>query len=88
MVAAEVGEALQRLVDLADAKEEQCKLRVELARLNAERYQANDTAIDLLRVVLDDLVDEQQALDDVVALAEGRCAQFRKRLRCYYINRK
>ncbi len=58
---------LERLVDLSDAKSEQCALRVELARMNATRYQAHDTAIDLLRTVLD---DEPGHADAVVALSE------------------
>lgn len=63
----EMVRLLERLVDLADAPAERNSLRMELAQLNAKEYRAYDTAIDLLRAVLDDEPGHPEA---VVALSQ------------------
>ncbi|HEY4103998.1 MAG TPA: tetratricopeptide repeat protein, partial [Polyangiaceae bacterium] len=63
----DLGRLLERLVELAESPAARSALRLELAKLNEERFQALDTAIDLLRAVLD---DEPGRGDAVVALSE------------------
>lgn len=63
----ELGRLLERLVDLADSPSERSELRMELARLNREKFNLPDAAIELLRSVLD---DEPSRADAVVALSE------------------
>jgi tetratricopeptide (TPR) repeat protein len=58
---------LERLVDVADAPDKRSELRLELARLNAERFASADAAIELLRAVLE---DEPGRADAVVFLSE------------------
>ena len=62
-----LGRLLERLVDLADAPAQRSALRLELARLNVEHFEAVDTAVDLLKTVLE---DEPGNSDAVVALSE------------------
>src|SRR5690606_11958726 len=63
----ELGRLLERLVDLANSPSERSELRMELARLNREKFNLPDAAIELLRSVLD---DEPSRADAVVALSE------------------
>ncbi len=63
----DLGRLLERLVDLAESPGARSTLRLELAKLNEERFQSLDTAIELLRAVLD---DEPGRSDAVVALSE------------------
>ncbi|HEY3495662.1 MAG TPA: tetratricopeptide repeat protein, partial [Polyangiaceae bacterium] len=63
----DLGRLLERLVDVADAPEKRSELRLELARLNAERFASADAAIELLRAVLE---DEPGRADAVVFLSE------------------
>jgi len=63
----DLGRLLERLIDMAESPPARSVLRMELAKLNEERFQALDTAIDLLRAVLD---DEPGRADAVVALSE------------------
>lgn len=63
----DLGRLLERLVDLAESPAARSGLRMELAKLSEERFSAPDTAIDLLRAVLD---DEPGRGDAVVALSE------------------
>jgi tetratricopeptide (TPR) repeat protein len=63
----ELGRLLERLVDLSDSPEKRSELRLELAKLNAEKFGSTDTAIDLVRAVLD---DDPGRADAVVVLSE------------------
>ncbi|MEP7050833.1 MAG: tetratricopeptide repeat protein [Pseudomonadota bacterium] len=63
----DLGRLLERLVDLAESPAARSALRLELAKLSEERFSAPDTAIELLRAVLD---DEPGRGDAVVALSE------------------
>ncbi|HKO52522.1 MAG TPA: tetratricopeptide repeat protein [Polyangiaceae bacterium] len=63
----DLGRLLERLIDMAESPAARSVLRMELAKLNEERFQALDTAIELLRAVLD---DEPGRADAVVALSE------------------
>jgi golgin subfamily B member 1 len=63
----DLGRLLERLIDMAESPSARSVLRMELAKLSEERFQALDTAIDLLRAVLD---DEPGRGDAVVALSE------------------
>jgi tetratricopeptide (TPR) repeat protein len=63
----ELGRLLERLVDVADAPEKRSELRLELARLNSEKFSSADAAIDLVRAVLE---DEPGRADAVVMLSE------------------
>jgi tetratricopeptide (TPR) repeat protein len=58
---------LERLIDLADSPSARTPLRLELSRLNRERFEALDTAIELLRMVLE---EEPGHADAVVELSE------------------
>lgn len=62
-----LGRLLERLVDLADTPAERSALRIDLARLDIERFQAVDAAVQLLRTVLE---DEPGNGDAVVMLSE------------------
>lgn len=62
-----LGRLLERLVDLGDTAADRSALRIELARLNVEQFQAVDTAVDLLKTVLE---DEPGNGDAVVMLSE------------------
>jgi golgin subfamily B member 1 len=63
----ELGRLLERLVDMAESPAARTALRLELAQLNRERFESLDTAIDLLRAVLDEEPGQSEA---VVALSE------------------
>jgi len=63
----DLGRLLERLIDMAESPGARSVLRMELAKLNEERFQALDTAIELLRAVID---DEPGRADAVVALSE------------------
>jgi len=63
----DLGRLLERLIDMAESPAARSVLRLELAKLSEERFQALDTAIELLRAVLD---DEPGRADAVVALSE------------------
>ena len=63
----DLGRLLERLIDMAESPAARSVLRMELAKLSEERFQALDTAIELLRAVLD---DEPGRSDAVVALSE------------------
>lgn len=63
----QLGRLLERLVDIADAPSERSALRLELARLNRERFELPDVAIELMRAVLDDDPSRSEA---VVVLSE------------------
>lgn len=63
----DLGTLLERLVDMAESPSARTALRLELARLNRDKFQALDTAIDHLRAILDEEPGQSEA---VVALSE------------------
>ncbi|HYJ10702.1 MAG TPA: tetratricopeptide repeat protein, partial [Polyangiaceae bacterium] len=63
----DLGVLLERLIDMAESPRARTALRLELAQLNRDKFQALDTAIDLLRAVLDEEPGQGEA---VVALSE------------------
>ncbi len=63
----DLASLLERLAEMSESASERNTIRMELARLNAEHFNALDTAIELLRSVL---YDEPSRSDAVVALSE------------------
>jgi golgin subfamily B member 1 len=63
----ELAKLLERLVDVATSPSERGTLRMDLAKLRAERFGALDGAVDLLRAVLE---EEPSRGEAVSALAE------------------
>lgn len=63
----ELGRLIERLIDVSDDTRARSDLRIELAKLSEERFGSVDTAIELVRAVLD---DEPGRPDAVVALSE------------------
>jgi len=63
----DLGRLLERLIEMAESPADRSALRIELARLNEQRFEAPDTAIELLRGVL---YDEPGHSEAVVALSE------------------
>ncbi|HEV8244575.1 MAG TPA: tetratricopeptide repeat protein, partial [Polyangiaceae bacterium] len=63
----ELGRLLERLIELADAPSQRSALRIELARLNEERFKKPERAVELLRTVLEEQPDNADA---VVQLSE------------------
>ncbi len=63
----DLGRLLERLIEMAESPADRSVLRIELARLNEERFESPDTAIELLRSVLYDDPGHSEA---VVALSE------------------
>ncbi len=66
----DLSRLLERLVDLAESPAERSTLRLELATLNEERFQAVNTAVDLLRAVLDEEPGHSQAVVRLSVLYE------------------
>ncbi|MGO9837833.1 MAG: tetratricopeptide repeat protein [Polyangiaceae bacterium] len=58
----ELARLLSRLVDVAMSQDERAHLRLELARLQADRFRAPDDAIETLRGVLDEDASQPQAV--------------------------
>ncbi len=63
----ELGRLLERLIDVADAPAKRSELRLELAKLSEEKFGSADTAIELVRAVLD---EEPARAEAVVVLSE------------------
>jgi len=63
----ELGRLLERLIDVAESPDKRSELRLELARLSADRFSTPDAAIDLARAVLD---EEPGRAEAVVLLSE------------------
>ena len=63
----ELGRLLERLVDMAESPAARTVLRLELSQLNRDKFQSLDTAIDLLRAILEEEPGQSEA---VVALSE------------------
>jgi golgin subfamily B member 1 len=63
----ELGRLLERLVDMAESPSARTALRLELAQLNRDKFESLDTAIELLRAVVDEEPGHGEA---VVALSE------------------
>jgi Tfp pilus assembly protein PilF len=66
----ELAKLLVRLVDVATNREQRTELRLELATLQAERFRANDDAIDTLRAILDEDPTQTQAVLAISRLYE------------------
>jgi tetratricopeptide (TPR) repeat protein len=63
----DLGRLLERLIDVATTPAERGALRLELAKLFAERFGKNDRAVDLYRAVLEEEPSRREA---VVALGD------------------
>ena len=63
----DLGRLLERLVDMAESPAARTVLRLELSQLNRDKFQSLDTAIDLLRAILEEEPGQSEA---VVALSE------------------
>jgi tetratricopeptide (TPR) repeat protein len=63
----ELGRLLERLIDMAESPGARTSLRLELSRLNRDKFQSLDTAIDLLRAILEEEPGQSEA---VVTLSE------------------
>lgn len=66
----DLSRLLERLIDLAESPGERSKLRLELASLNEERFKAVNTAVDLLRAVLDEEPGHSEAVVRLSVLYE------------------
>jgi tetratricopeptide (TPR) repeat protein len=64
---AELGRLLERLIDMAESPAARTALRLELSQLNRDKFKSLDTAIDLLRAILEEEPGQSEA---VVALSE------------------
>jgi tetratricopeptide (TPR) repeat protein len=58
----DLAKLLGRLVDVASSQEERAVLRLELARLQAEKFRAPDDAVETLRAVLDEEPSHPEAV--------------------------
>ncbi|HVY26926.1 MAG TPA: tetratricopeptide repeat protein [Polyangiaceae bacterium] len=63
----DLGTLLERLVDMAESPSARTVLRLELAQLNRDKFEAMDTAIEHLRAILEEEPGQSEA---VVALSE------------------
>ncbi len=63
----ELGRLLERLIDMAESAAARTTLRLELSQLNRDNFKSLDTAIDLLRAILEEEPGQSEA---VVALSE------------------
>jgi tetratricopeptide (TPR) repeat protein len=63
----ELAKLLARLVEVVESASERAKLRLELARLQAERFRAPDDAVETLRAILD---EEPSHADAVLKLSQ------------------
>jgi tetratricopeptide (TPR) repeat protein len=63
----DLGRLLERLIDLAESPSARGDLRMELARLNVDQFQALDAAVELARTILE---EEEGRSDAVVFLSE------------------
>ncbi|MFO7177475.1 MAG: tetratricopeptide repeat protein [Pseudomonadota bacterium] len=66
----DLGRLLERLIDVATSPAIRSALRLELARLTEERFASRESAIDLLRAVLDDDPTQEQAVERLSDLYE------------------
>jgi tetratricopeptide (TPR) repeat protein len=62
----DLAELMERVIEITDAPEERARARVELARMQAERFEEHDTAIDTLRIAIE---DDPSCSDAVVFLS-------------------
>jgi tetratricopeptide (TPR) repeat protein len=58
----DLARLLSRLVDVATTQEQRCALRLELARLQSDRFRSADDAIETLRAILDEEPTHAQAV--------------------------
>lgn len=73
----DLAKLLSRLVDVATSQDERANLRLELARLQADRFRAVDDAIETLRAIFDEDPSHPQAVLVLSQLLEltGRDAE-------------
>ncbi len=79
----ELARLLARLVDVATTLEQRCNLRMELARLQRDRFRAPDDVIETLRATLDEDPAHEQAVRMLSEIYEqtGRDAELADLLR-------
>jgi tetratricopeptide (TPR) repeat protein len=58
----DLAKLLSRLVDVAPSQEERAVLRLELARLQADKFKAPDDAVETLRAILDEEPSHSEAV--------------------------
>lgn len=58
----DLARLLERLVDIAETPAARSQLRIELSLLNKDKFKAVDTAVELLRVVLEDEPSNSEAV--------------------------
>ncbi|HYQ17837.1 MAG TPA: tetratricopeptide repeat protein, partial [Polyangiaceae bacterium] len=63
----ELGRLLERLIDMAESPAARTALRLELSRLNRDKFSSLDTSIELLRAILEEEPGQSEA---VVTLSE------------------
>jgi tetratricopeptide (TPR) repeat protein len=63
----DLGRLLQRLVDVATSQDQRAALRIELAKLQSEKFNAPEDAMESLRAVLD---EDASHADAVLALSQ------------------
>ncbi len=66
----DLGRLLERLVDMAESPATRTALRLELSRLNRDKFQSLDTAIELLRSVLEEEPGQGEAVVELSELYE------------------
>jgi tetratricopeptide (TPR) repeat protein len=67
----ELAKLLGRLVDVADSAQARSLLRVDIARIQGERFGAKRDAVDTLRAILEEEPDHPTAATQLAALLEG-----------------
>lgn len=58
----DLARLIERLIDLAESPEARSALRLELAEMNEQRFDAVDTAVDLLQTILDEEPGHSEAV--------------------------
>ncbi len=79
----DLARLLSRLIDVATAQSERASLRLELARLQVDRFRAPDDAIETLRAILDEDSAHPEAVSTLSQLYEkdGRDAELAELLK-------
>jgi tetratricopeptide (TPR) repeat protein len=66
----DLGSLLERLIEIAETSDERQALRLELAKLSVERFNLRDSAIDQLRLVLDEEPGQSEVVMNLSHLYE------------------
>ncbi len=79
----ELAKLLSKLVDVVSTADERARLRLELAKLQAERFRAPDDAVETLRAILDEEPSHAEAVLTLSQLYEqtGRDAELAELLK-------